>query len=89
MRLGFSSAEETFRTEAAAWLERELSGAFRDLRGVRSHTEAFERRREWERALGRARWSCVGWPAQYGDARNSSFLSAWISAVYIAELSKL
>jgi len=66
VRLGFSSAEETFRREAAAWLERELSGAFADLRGVRSHTEAFERRREWERALGRARWSCVGWPAQYG-----------------------
>jgi alkylation response protein AidB-like acyl-CoA dehydrogenase len=66
MRLGFSSAEETFRREAASWLERELSGAFKDLRGVRSHIDAFERRREWERALGRARWSCVGWPARFG-----------------------
>ncbi len=25
-----------------------------------------ERRMEWERALGAARWSCIGWPAQYG-----------------------
>jgi len=51
MRLGFTADEEAFRREAASWLERELSGEFKDLRGVRSHTAAFERRREWERAL--------------------------------------
>jgi alkylation response protein AidB-like acyl-CoA dehydrogenase len=66
MKLGFTAEQEQFRREAADWLERQLSGPFRDLRGVKSHTAAFERRREWERALGAARWSCVGWPEQYG-----------------------
>jgi len=66
MKLGFTAQQEQFRREASGWLERELSGPFRDLRGVKSHTAAFERRREWERALGAARWSCVGWPERYG-----------------------
>jgi alkylation response protein AidB-like acyl-CoA dehydrogenase len=66
MQLGFTESEERFRNEAATWLEGQLSGPFRDLRGISSLSGALERRMEWERALGAARYSCVGWPQQYG-----------------------
>ena len=66
MKLGFSPTEEAFRAEAASWLKDALSGPFADLRGVTSLIALPERRREWERHLGAARWSCVGWPAAYG-----------------------
>ncbi|HEY2809048.1 MAG TPA: acyl-CoA dehydrogenase family protein [Steroidobacteraceae bacterium] len=66
MRLGFTKAEERFRDEAAGWLEAQLQGTFRDVRGVTGFSAMIERRMEWERALGAARWSCIGWPAQYG-----------------------
>ena len=36
MKLGFTPAEERFRSEAAAWLEGQLRGPFKDLRGVSS-----------------------------------------------------
>ncbi|MGV1682297.1 acyl-CoA dehydrogenase family protein [Sphingopyxis sp. NJF-3] len=66
MKLGFSPDEEAFRTEAAAWLTAELGGPFADVRGLTSLTEMPERRRDWERRLGEAGWSCVGWPKAYG-----------------------
>ena len=66
MKLGFSPDEEAFRAEAAAWLTAELGGAFADVRGLASLTDAPERRRDWERRLGEAGWSCVGWPKAYG-----------------------
>ncbi len=66
MKLGFTPKEERFRVDAASWLEAQLSGPFRDLRGITSHGGQLERRREWERALGAARWSCIGWPEDYG-----------------------
>jgi alkylation response protein AidB-like acyl-CoA dehydrogenase len=66
MRLGFTPAQERFRSDAAAWLEAQLSGPFRDIRGVTSLTGMLQRRQEWERALGADRWSCIGWPEQYG-----------------------
>jgi len=62
MKLGFSPEEEAFRAEAAAWLQAELGGPFADVRGVTSLTEMPERRRDWEKRLGDAGWSCVGWP---------------------------
>jgi len=66
MKLGFSPEEEAFRAEAAAWLSAELNGAFADVRGLTSLTGMPERRRDWEKRLGQARWSCVGWPRAYG-----------------------
>jgi alkylation response protein AidB-like acyl-CoA dehydrogenase len=67
MRLGFTPEQERFRAEAAAWLATELSGGrYLKLRGITSLTAQAELRREWEQALGRARWSAVGWPAEYG-----------------------
>ena len=66
MKLGFTPAQERFRDEAAGWLNAQLSGPFRDIRGVTGHSTMLERRKEWERALGAARWSCIGWPEEYG-----------------------
>ena len=66
MKLGFTPNEERFRAEAAAWLEAQLTGPFRDLRGLNTQGGHPERRRDWERALGAAHWSCIGWPAAYG-----------------------
>ena len=66
MKLGFTPDEERFRAEAAAWLGAQLTGPFRDLRGLSTQGGHPERRRDWERALGAARWSCIGWPAPYG-----------------------
>jgi alkylation response protein AidB-like acyl-CoA dehydrogenase len=66
MKLGFTAREERFRAEAAAWLEGQLSGPFRDLRGLMGQGGQAQRRREWERALGAAGWSCIGWPETYG-----------------------
>jgi len=79
MRLGFTPTEERFRAEAAAWLNAELSGPFRDLRGHSSHTSHIERRREWERRLGRECWSCIGWPETFGG-RNATLAEQVIFA---------
>jgi alkylation response protein AidB-like acyl-CoA dehydrogenase len=66
MKLGFTPKQERFRAEAAAWLEAQLTGPFRDLRGRTTQSGHPQRRREWERALGAAGWSCIGWPEAYG-----------------------
>jgi alkylation response protein AidB-like acyl-CoA dehydrogenase len=66
MQLGFTAEEERFRGEAAGWLAAQLDGPFRDLRGESSLSGHLERRIAWERALGAARFSCIGWPQQYG-----------------------
>jgi alkylation response protein AidB-like acyl-CoA dehydrogenase len=79
MRLDFTEAEERFRGEAATWLESQLSGPFRDIRGLGSFTGLIERRKEWERVLGAARWSCIGWPEVYGG-RNASLAEQVIFA---------
>jgi alkylation response protein AidB-like acyl-CoA dehydrogenase len=79
MKLGFSEAEERFRSEAARWLAAQLSGPFRDIRGVSTLSGMLERRQDWERALGAARWSCIGWPEEYGG-RNASLAEQVIFA---------
>ena len=66
MKLTFTAAQEAFRREAANWLEAQLSGPFADIRGITSQTQAAERRREWEKVLGAAGWSAIGWPCEYG-----------------------
>ena len=66
MRLGFSPADEAFRAEAADWLQGQMAGEFRDIKDVVGLTSHAERRKEWEQQLGRHRWSCIGWPAEWG-----------------------
>ncbi|TDD22895.1 acyl-CoA dehydrogenase [Nonomuraea diastatica] len=57
------------REQARTWLEEALSGEFAHVRGLggpgREH-EGHEERLAWERHLGRAGWTCLGWPRRYG-----------------------
>jgi alkylation response protein AidB-like acyl-CoA dehydrogenase len=66
MKLGFTPQQERFRNDIAGWLESQLAGPFRDIRGITSMSGMLERRMEWERALGAERLSCIGWPQEYG-----------------------
>jgi len=66
MKLGFSADDELFRAECAAWLQEQLSGPFSDIKGIPNLVSKIERRREWEQQLARHKWSCIGWPAQWG-----------------------
>jgi alkylation response protein AidB-like acyl-CoA dehydrogenase len=65
-------ADAAFRAEIRDWLESELAGDFRELRGSggpgREHEHMAERA-AWERRLGAAGWIGIGWPdAHYGRA---------------------
>ncbi len=66
MKLGFSPEEELFRQECADWLNGQMAGEFRDIKGVTKLTGSPERRKEWEQQLAAHRWSCIGWPSQWG-----------------------
>jgi len=66
VKLRFTAREEAFRTDCARWLSEQLQGPFADIVGVVSQLGMAERRLEWERALGRARLSVIGWPEKYG-----------------------
>lgn len=66
MKLGFSKAEEDFRAECADWLSGQMAGEFRDIRGINTLTARAERRKEWEQQLAAHKWSCIGWPEQWG-----------------------
>ncbi|UCE84820.1 MAG: acyl-CoA dehydrogenase family protein [Deltaproteobacteria bacterium] len=69
MNIHFSEEDERFRREIAKWLADNLSGEFAKLRGRGGPGDehAFlEERRAWERKLGAAGWTCVGWPEAYG-----------------------
>lgn len=66
MKLGFSPAEEDFRRECADWLGAQMAGEFRDIKGITKLTANPERRKAWEQQLAAHKWSCIGWPAQWG-----------------------
>lgn len=66
MKLGFSAADELFRQECADWLNGQMEGEFKDIRGITSLTDMPERRKEWEQQLAAHKWSCIGWPAKWG-----------------------
>jgi alkylation response protein AidB-like acyl-CoA dehydrogenase len=69
MDLCFSPDDEAFRLTVREWLEAQLSGEYRALRGVggpgRDH-DLFDQRLAWERALGAAGWIGLGWPKGAG-----------------------
>ena len=66
MQLAFAPELKAFREEAASWLNEQLSGPFKAIRGQTNQVDNVELRRAWEAALGEARWSVVGWPEQWG-----------------------
>ena len=66
MQLAFAPELKAFREEAAYWLQSQLSGPFRAIRGQTNQVDNVEERSAWERAMGEARWSVIGWPEQWG-----------------------
>jgi alkylation response protein AidB-like acyl-CoA dehydrogenase len=66
MKLGFSKAEEDFRAECASWLNAQMAGEFADIKGITTLTAKAERRKEWEQQLAAHKWSCIGWPEEWG-----------------------
>jgi alkylation response protein AidB-like acyl-CoA dehydrogenase len=66
MKLAFAPELHHFRQEAADWLNEQLSGPFKSIRGQTNQVDAVEERRAWEQALGAARWSVIGWPEKWG-----------------------
>ncbi|MGK8554988.1 acyl-CoA dehydrogenase family protein [Nocardia gipuzkoensis] len=65
-----SAAQDArFAADVREWLEENLNGEFRALRGLggpgREH-EAFDERLAWDRHLAAAGWTCLGWPKEYG-----------------------
>ncbi len=60
---------EPLRAEIRAWLATNLTGRFEVLRyrGNAGDGDALpELRKEWERTLAAGRWTCPGWPEQWG-----------------------
>jgi alkylation response protein AidB-like acyl-CoA dehydrogenase len=66
MKLGFTAQEELFRAECADWLTAQMAGEFRDIKGIATLTAKAERRKEWEQQLAAHKWSCIGWPKEWG-----------------------
>jgi alkylation response protein AidB-like acyl-CoA dehydrogenase len=69
MDLRFTAEEEAFRREIAGWLDAQLSGEFAVVRGRGGPGDEhalLDERRAWERRLGEAGWSCIGFPKAYG-----------------------
>ena len=79
MKLGFSAADEAFRQECADWLNAEMAGEFRDIKGITKLTASPERRKDWEQRLGEAKWGCIGWPVEWGG-RNATLAQQVIFA---------
>ncbi|MDA5285844.1 acyl-CoA dehydrogenase family protein [Streptomyces sp. NPDC054904] len=77
MDFSFGAGDEELRARARTWLTARLAGPYADLRGLGgpgSEHEGTDRRRGWERELGRGGWIGQGWdvPAgAYGQQRLS------------------
>ena len=79
MKLGFSPEDEAFRAECAAWLQEQMNGPFADIRGIPTLCDEIPRRKEWEQQLAAHKWSCIGWPEEWGG-RNATLAQQVIFA---------
>jgi alkylation response protein AidB-like acyl-CoA dehydrogenase len=69
MNTRFSDEDEAFRREIAGWLADNLTGEFAVVRGRGGPGDEHalvEERHAWEKRLGAAGWTCVGWPVECG-----------------------
>jgi alkylation response protein AidB-like acyl-CoA dehydrogenase len=68
MDLRFTKSQETFRSEARAWLTENVPTAANGRGPLPSLDTAvgFQAHREWERKMYDARWSVVSWPEEFG-----------------------
>jgi alkylation response protein AidB-like acyl-CoA dehydrogenase len=58
-----------FRDDVRVWLSEHLVGEFAELGasgGPGREHEGFDVRRRWEKLLGEAGWTCLGWPKEHG-----------------------
>ena len=72
MRTEFTPEQEAFRCEVAEWLEEQLSGPFASIRNLNSMSDKIPERLAWEKALGKAGYSAIAWPKEYGGPGWSS-----------------
>jgi len=87
MDLHFSEADEAFRKEIAQWLAENLTGEFAAVRGrggAGDEHALVEERHAWERKLGAAGWTCVGWPKECGGRG----LSLMQQVIYFEEYAR-
>ena len=85
--LRFSDEDEAFRKQIADWLANALSGEFASLRGRGGPGDEhalIDERKAWERVLGEAGYSCVGWPLEYGGRG----LSLYQQVIFYEEYAK-
>ncbi len=69
MKLRFSASDEAFRGEVANWLRDNLCGEFEAIRfrgGPGDEHSFVDERKAWERKMGEAGWTCIGWPQAWG-----------------------
>jgi alkylation response protein AidB-like acyl-CoA dehydrogenase len=69
VQLRFSAEDEAFRREVADWLAANLRGEFAALKGrggPGDENALVDERIAWERHLGAAGWTCIGWPREHG-----------------------
>jgi alkylation response protein AidB-like acyl-CoA dehydrogenase len=62
----FSAEDEAFRGRVRDWLEANVPAELRGAGGPGREHEAFGERREWDRGLAAAGWTCLSWPAEFG-----------------------
>jgi alkylation response protein AidB-like acyl-CoA dehydrogenase len=64
-----SPEDAAFRSEVRSWLADNLVGDFAEAAGVGgpgNEHEGHDVRLAWEHVLGKAGWTCVGWPTEWG-----------------------
>ncbi|MFI5283835.1 MAG: acyl-CoA dehydrogenase family protein [Candidatus Dormibacterales bacterium] len=85
MDLGYSLAEEAFRTEVRAWLESNLPAAWRSggVGGYREDADS-EIQREWQRRLHGGGWLTLGWAKSAGGREATPVMEA----IFQEELAK-
>jgi alkylation response protein AidB-like acyl-CoA dehydrogenase len=69
MDLRDTAEDAAFREEVRTWMGENLTGEFAeagDVGGPGREHEGFEIRLAWEQLLGKAAWTCLGWPAEWG-----------------------
>ncbi|MHA7839485.1 MAG: acyl-CoA dehydrogenase family protein, partial [bacterium] len=65
----FTEEDEAFRREVAEWLTQNLKDEFEVVKGRGGPGDEhalFEERHAWERRLGEAGWTGIGWPKEVG-----------------------
>ncbi len=69
MELQLTKKEQAFRDEARGWLQEQLDGPFKHLRGRGASGDqesCVDERIAWGKVMGAAGWNCIGWPKEFG-----------------------